>query len=1002
MALALGLIGLSAGAGNVQPIPAPSTQTGRALVFLSPLVGKEAQDAVRRPLLGDETLPLPALSRVRGTAVVRLSVKEPFGGFPAYVELYPGPPHLTFRCSAAWHKANKDAPEDKSLLDCQANVVLAHTGDGNVLEEFSGTVPVKPGGELHAVWTWSGTQHRLFLNGKPVASYAAQSPFPRGWNERLRFLANADASFLSKAAVQEIAVYDFPMAETDVVKDSAQKDDRPYLPKKVTGPALTAEFAPGEQRAYLSLDTGLRLAGRVTGSAVEISGPPGWTSPQPTTVPVGADGFGELLLEFPKPRPGTYHVRARFLNTDGQELGAAASDSWELPSTEWLGNTLGITDKIQPPWTPIARDGATLKVWGRELRLGGGFGLPQQIVSQGRDWLAKPVTLGITIGGKAVSLAQPTVEILENLPHVARWSGSATAGDVKVSVSGRLEYDGMTLLRLRLEPSAPGRAVKLDALRLDTVMPRERALLLNTCTDQGYWWHPYRSWVPDKPGPVLNNLQQKPGKTSFLFFTLFSDQETGLEWFADNLGGWQVDMGRPVQEIVREADGTVRLACHLANRPFELKEPLEIVFGYDATPVKPLPPDWRTAYVHYGQLAGVQSDLALWWSWPDDAGKQARQGTFNLCPRDPEGYRKAVVEPKKGLIKVAPFTNQHVLDAHNEQENAILNRVLASECGGVGWVAMPTRGVRDYWAWSIDRWIQRGGIGALYMDEANDQTVSAGLLRGSGYLLPDGTHGYGHNTLGMREQIKRIRQLFINNGQRPVVWIPVYGHIIPHAHAFVDIVSEGEAYMFEKPDAPDWIDQWGAGLLERKGGPGAEGGSWLRSIGAAQKFGFIPIFLDYIKFYNHPKYDAAVRGHVGLLALMDIIPINSSQGWFFKATADFGLTSPETAFHSCFEQREILAARADVQVSYYRRAGRVLAIVTNLGKEPYEGPITIDWKTLGLTAERSSVVRIDGKEPGQNRTELLNEPMTPEKDGTLRLAVPAHDFRMVRLEPTGP
>ena len=766
LALGLVFIVLSGQTGSVPLNSPPPAAPGRALVFLSPRIAKEAQDAVRRPLAGDETLALPALSRVRGTVVVRLTVREPFGGFPAYVEMFPGPPHLTFRCSAAWHKASKDAPEDKSQLDGQATVVLAHTGDGNMLESFTGTVPVKPGGELHAVWTWSGTQHRLFLNGKPVASYAALSPFPRDWAGRLRFLANTDAAFLAKAPVQEIAVYDFPMSEVDAAQDFAQRDDRPYVPKEIPGPALHSEFAPGEQKAYVSLDAGLRLVGKASSSAVEISGPAGWSSPQPVKVPLGADGFGEMLLELPKPQPGKYQMRARFLNKDGQEAGTATSDAWELPRAEWLGNTLGITDKVQPPWTPIARDTGTLKVWGRDIQLDGGFGLPQQIVSQGRNWLAKPVSLSLTMGGKAVPLAQASVEIQETQPHVASWSGSATAGPVKVSVRGRLEYDGMTLLRLRLEPATVGQAVKLDTVRLDTVMPRERALFLNTCTDQGYWWYPYRSWVPGKPGLVLNNLQQQPAKTSFLFFTLFSDRETGLEWFADNLAGWQVDLHQPAQEIVREADGTVRLTCHLVNRPFELKEPIEVVFGYDATPVKPLPADWRTAYVHYAPLAGAQSDLAVWWSWPDDAGKWARQGTFNLSPRDPEGYRKAVVEGHKGLVKIAPFTNQHVLDANNEQENALLSGVLGSECGGVGWVAMPTRGLRDYWAWNIDRWIKRGGIGALYMDEANDQTVSAGLLRGSGYLLPDGAHGYGHNTLGMREQIKRVRQVFIDNGRR--------------------------------------------------------------------------------------------------------------------------------------------------------------------------------------------------------------------------------------------
>ena len=133
-------------------------------------------------------------------------------------------------------------------------------------------------------------------------------------------------------------------------------------------------------------------------------------------------------------------------------------------------------------------------------------------------------------------------------------------------------------------------------------------------------------------------------------------------------------------------------------------------------------------------------------------------------------------------------------------------------------------------------------------------------------MRPDGTHGIGHNTLGMREQIKRVRQLQIDNGKRPVVWIPVYGMIIPHTHAFVDVVSEGESFMFDKPGAPDWIDLWGEGLLQRRGGPEAKGGPWLLAIGSAQKLGFVPIFLNYIKFYSDPRYMQALRAQYGLLA----------------------------------------------------------------------------------------------------------------------------------------
>ncbi len=112
------------------------------------------------------------------------------------------------------------------------------------------------------------------------------------------------------------------------------------------------------------------------------------------------------------------------------------------------------------------------------------------------------------------------------------------------------------------------------------------------------------------------------------------------------------------------------------------------------------------------------------------------------------------------------------------------------------------------------------------------------------------------------EQLKRVRQIFLDHGKRPLVWIPVYGKVMPHAFAFTDIWSEGEAFMFEKPTAPDWVDLWGAKLLE----PGAAqgGGPWLLAIGTAQKFGAIPLFLNYIRFYDKPEYIPAMRAQYDL------------------------------------------------------------------------------------------------------------------------------------------
>jgi hypothetical protein len=983
----------------------PALAADDCLFFATPRVAEKPADArfvqLRQHMaLSDKV----RLNPRRGSVVVRLTPNAPFGGYPAQVELYPGPPHLALRIAADWPKLKEGEPApEKKLLRCSVEAVLRYAKDGNALETIKAETDLDPGSDLHAVWTWSGVQHRIYLNGKLAATLVAASPWPPELKPPLRLLNNYQQPMLDAAPIHEIAAYNFAMTADEVAQDAAAKDDAPLHPTAPHGPSVAAQWAPGEKRVYVALDTGNDLSDQ--SAQAEIKATRDSKPAASVRAPLRPDGFAETLLPLPAMPAGSYGIEATLLDAKGKALATATSDSWRLPETKWLGNTLGLTDKIQPPWTPIRGDGLTLKVWGRDYLLKGGFGLPQQIVSQGRNQLAAPVTLELVRDGQTLPLTEPKLKITSVKPHAAEWTGSATAGDVRVSVDGRLEYDGMVLLKLRLEPLRPGAPVRLDAVRLQTAMPKERALFLNTATDQGYWWYSYKAWIPEKPGVVHDNLKQRSGATQFLFFTLFFDHDTGLEWFADNLAGWQVNESKPIQEIIREPNGDVRLQCSFANAPFELREPTTITFGYDATPVKPLPPDWRSAYIHYAPLEGVQSDLAIWWLWSDSRFDPFRPNVFLLRPNDLEGFTKA--RSKTFRIKLAPFVNQHVtLPTYPERQSPDkawdwFQNLLGAESANDGWVARPTRGIRDYWAWNLDAWIKSGGLEAIYIDEAHTQTTHASLLTGSGYVRPDGTHGVGHNTLGMRDQLNRVRQVFLDNGHRPIVWIPTYGMIIPHAFAFVDINSEGEAFMFDKPEDGDWIDIWGADFLNHTPGPGARGGPWLMSLGPAQKFGFIPVFLNYVKFYSRPEYLPAMRAQYALLGLLDIIPISPELGWFFKAKQDFGMSAPETAFHRFFDQQEIKPSRDDVKVSYYRRGDATLFLITNLGKQPYDGAVTLSLAALGLAAGKFEASEVVPVNETRMSTAYKMQSLTLEPDGvSLRVTVPSHNFRMIRLQPT--
>ncbi len=53
--------------------------------------------------------------------------------------------------------------------------------------------------------------------------------------------------------------------------------------------------------------------------------------------------------------------------------------------------------------------------------------------------------------------------------------------------------------------------------------------------------------------------------------------------------------------------------------------------------------------------------------------------------------------------------------------------------------------------------------------------------------------------LGMREKLKRLRQVMLDNGKRPVIWLHTTAKMYPHAFAFADVASDGEAFMFTNP-----------------------------------------------------------------------------------------------------------------------------------------------------------------------------------------------------------
>ncbi len=266
------------------------------------------------------------------------------------------------------------------------------------------------------------------------------------------------------------------------------------------------------------------------------------------------------------------------------------------------GNTLGITDEVLPPFTPLQVTGRTVRAPFREMETDG-LGL----------WRSLRVEGNVSAGGPMELLAAPMAFVADGMPlegkgrflsiasHAAVYEGRAEHRAATITTRCTTEFDGCMKVELTLAPpektprdlSASLQSLTLDIPLRDAMAPlwhvSTTALRINPAGE-----------TPKGEGLVWDSTRTPDGNWfgNFLCYLWLGAEERGLCWFADNDAGWVHavnDRGeaiRPAQELIR-SNGVLTLRINLVQRPIVLTEPRRIVFGLMASPTKPMPTDWR-------------------------------------------------------------------------------------------------------------------------------------------------------------------------------------------------------------------------------------------------------------------------------------------------------------------------------------------------------------------------------------------------------------------------
>ena len=823
----------------------------------------------------------------------------------------------------------------------------------------------KPGEWHHVAGTWSPQGVMSYVDGQPSGKMPVVGGLPTAL-ARTFSIGDDQWQFprTTSSLIDEVRVYDRPLTPAHIAAHAAGNYAFSVpLSAKSTQLGYTIDTTAKTLNATLDIQGADVDDARVTVAfAVDAEGM--LLPTRATRVGLSA-GQVARTMPLPSTKPGAYDIVASVF-LDGQPA-FELRRSLVVPDTSWLGSKLALEDKVLPPWTPLRTEGTTVSCWGRQYRFDGAV-LPTQITSAGAELLSRPVSLRLVSGGKPVAIERQAIRAQSVSPTRAELLGVATTrlGGTECRFTSRVsaEYDGLAMVELSC---AAADKLPLDGLSVDIPVKAERAIYRNR---SGPGWGPTAGAVPAGEGVV--------DKSAFIPFAWLGDNDRGLFWCCESDEMWPNRAGNAI-EIVRSGQEIV-LRLNVLAAGQKLPPNWKLTFGLLATPVKPIPHDWRKwrltgASAPNGRALG---NVEIVWPF---AGKQDSLSAFGYPEaRNPKLFAQYIKGlHDQGLQAVPYLCLTWITDGIPEwrwfREAWDMGAVDLS-IPDAGWdhawdlVSPVAKGYSDFIITRTKQFMDRYGIDGVYHDQTSPY-ASANLSSGCGYTR-DGQVFPTYPILGYRALYRRDYAMVKALPRETFTMAHMSGKMLMPVLAYDDSYLDGENYRDVVKDS--YMDVM---TLET-----------FRAEYMGRQWGLMPYFIPELDTAHQAQIEPT-RGMMALLMLHDVSPWpvwcnRAVVGEAFAALDAFGYVDAE--FIPYFDPKPPATTdMADVYVSAYRRSdGRVLLIVSNLSKQDRTGTVTVNATRLGTGLGK--VLHWPGKQP------------LAVTKGRLPLDVPRLGYRMVVIE----
>ena len=277
---------------------------------------------------------------------------------------------------------------------------------------------------------------------------------------------------------------------------------------------------------------------------------------------------------------GSYLMLAKMIDAKGELT------TWKQPFEyrhfAWAGNPIGKERVVIPPFKPLQVDEANNEIHATLTGYRLGEGLFSEVYAEGENILAAPINL--LLNGNALSAQGVTWG--EISPDRVTATQTLVGDGLEVKVDYDVDYDGFVQTRLEFLPNGE---TALDSLVLEIPYKTEVATLLHSVAAQ-LRRNPAIELPAEGNGVIWDSIRDS--SANFRPYIWLGGIAKGLGWLCESEKNWSIDRTKPILEVVRQGDSTV-LKVHIVSEPCSRAEPFVIEMGFQASPVKPMMPNFR-------------------------------------------------------------------------------------------------------------------------------------------------------------------------------------------------------------------------------------------------------------------------------------------------------------------------------------------------------------------------------------------------------------------------